>query len=76
MKNIKSFNEWINEEFATLGNVSGMGNVAAPTSTNIGSGDAWPALGEPSTSLGKTPKKSLRCNKCKQFKKKCTCKND
>lgn len=60
MEKIKGFKDWLSEEFATVGvspagNVAGMGNVAAPTSTATGSGDAWPAL-----LMGKKPRKRRR----------------
>jgi hypothetical protein len=36
MKHVKLF-----EEFATLGNTPGMGDVTPPTATSVGSGDSW-----------------------------------
>ena len=44
MKYILNFKEFLAEDFATLGNVSGMGDTIAPTPTFVGSGDAWPSL--------------------------------
>lgn len=51
---IKDFNTWLSEDFAAVGvapagNVSGMGPVVAPTADSVGSGDAWPSLGAPSS---------------------------
>ena len=73
MSKIKNFETWVNEDFAAVGvapagNVSGMGNVAPPSGTGVygstpGSGDAWPALGSPS---------SQACPECKR--KRCKCK--
>ena len=34
-----------NEDFAAVASTPGMGPVVAPTSTDVGSGDAWPSLG-------------------------------
>lgn len=52
--NVKDFSTWLKEDFAAVGvapagNVVGMGDVAAPTSTSTGSGDTWPSLGAPSS---------------------------
>lgn len=54
MTKIKNFDEFINEDdaFASVGsapsgNVSGMGDATPPTSTSVGSGDAWPSLFKP-----------------------------
>ena len=75
MKHIKEFETWVNEDFAAVGappagNVSGMGNVTPPTATSVGSGDAWPSLGAPSTQL---PSKKI-CPICKKKLKKGICK--
>jgi len=56
---IKLFNEWLNEDFAEVGSMPGMGDVTPPTSNTEGSGDCFPSLGEPSTS---TPNKVLKEN--------------
>ena len=71
MEKIKSFEQFIVEDFAAVGvapegNVSGMGDVTPPSASKVGSGDAWPALGKPSTQV---PVKL--CPDCK--KKKCIC---
>lgn len=55
-----NFEEWLVEEFAAVGsppagNVSGMGNVTAPSAINMGSGDAWPTLCVPYTAVGAPP---------------------
>lgn len=54
MGKFKTYDEFLSEDgaFASVGaapggNVSGMGDVAAPTSTTTGSGDAWPSLFKP-----------------------------
>ena len=60
MSLIKKFNEWVNEDFATVANTSGMGDVTPPTSTSNGSGDMWPSLGAPSIQIGYTKKKRKR----------------
>lgn len=49
---IKNFKNWLNEDFAQVGvapagNVVGMGDVVAPSSSGVGSGDAWPSLADP-----------------------------
>ena len=74
MKKLKSFEEFVNEDFAAVGappagNVSGMGAVTPPSSGSVGSGDAWPSLAEPATQ-----KPAKICDVCK--KKKCKCKKD
>jgi hypothetical protein len=60
-----------NEDFAAVGvapegNVSGMGPVVPPTATSVGSGDAWPSLGQPS-SLIKLKKKRKTKKRTKKF---------
>lgn len=60
MNLIKKYNDWISEEFATVANTAGMGDVTPPTSTTNGSGDTWPSLGAPSTQTGSTKKKRKR----------------
>lgn len=60
-----------NEDFAAVGvapegNVSGMGPVVPPTATSVGSGDAWPSLGQPS-SLVKLKKKRKTKKRTKKF---------
>jgi hypothetical protein len=65
MKNIKNFTQWLAEDFAQVGvapagNVSGMGDVVAPTSTEVGSGDAWPSLGAPYSLLKFRKKRKKR----------------
>lgn len=77
MEKTKTYQEWLNEEFAAVGappagNVSGMGPVVPPTSASIGSGDVWPSLGAPSTSA---PSKKI-CVVCKKSKKNCSCSNE
>lgn len=62
MKNLKNFEQWLKEDFAAVGvapegNVSGMGPVVAPTSTSVGSGDAWPAINFTKTRKKRKPKK-------------------
>ena len=71
MKNVKTFNEWLNEDFAMVGvppagNLgTGMGAVETPNDGKVGSGDQWPSLGAPATQI---------CTNCgKKFKKKCKC---
>jgi hypothetical protein len=66
MHRIVKFAKWLYEDagFAQVGsppagNVSGMGDVVAPTATSFGSGDAWPSLGAPS-SLAKLMRKKKR----------------
>ena len=75
MKYIKSFDQWINEDFAMVGtapggNVVGAGPVVAPTATQTGSGDQWPSLGAPSTK-----NTCLICGKKYNKKKRCKCKD-
>lgn len=48
-----------NEEFATVANVNGMGDVSAPISNTEGSGDSWPSLFKPFT-LAQSKKKKKR----------------
>jgi hypothetical protein len=72
MNRVKKFKEWLAEDFAAVGvppagNVSGMGPVTPPSSGGVGSGDAWPSLGDPATQVPATV-----CPNCK--KKKCKCK--
>lgn len=61
---LKSFNKWLNEDFAQVGappdgNMLGMGPVIAPNSGTEGSGDAWPSIGAPYSlvPLGKTTRR-------------------
>jgi len=58
---VKNFKDWIKEDFASLDSTTGMGDVLAPTSTSVGSGDVWPQL-------------SATCETCK--KTKCICKSN
>jgi hypothetical protein len=60
MNPIKKFDKWVNEDFATVANTPGMGDVTPPTSTSNGSGDTWPSLGAPSTQTGSAKKKKKR----------------
>jgi hypothetical protein len=66
--NVKDFSTWLKEDFAAVGvapagNVIGMGDVSAPTSTNTGSGDTWPSLGAPSSLAPLAYKKRKRRKK-------------
>jgi hypothetical protein len=72
MKRISKFREWLSEDvgFAQVGappagNVSGMGDVVAPTATNVGSGDTWQSLGAPS-SLAKLMRKRKKRKRAKR----------
>jgi hypothetical protein len=70
---IKKFTRWLSEDFAAVGvaptgNVSGMGPVVAPTADSVGSGDAWPTLGAPS-SLAPLAYKKRRKKRKKKVKK-------
>lgn len=56
----KDYNTFVNEDFATVGNVSGMGDVAAPTSDSVGSGDSWPSLFKPFSLFMKRKRKTKR----------------
>ena len=78
MKKIKTFNNWLAEDFAQVGvapegNLGGtMGNSVPPTVNSTGSGDMWPPLGAPYLLKKTKPKKSkLVCPKC--GKKRCDC---
>lgn len=81
MKNIKTFENWLVEDFASVGiapegTMGGtMGNPVAPTSSSVGSGDLWPTLGEPSSlvKLTKKKKSKLICPKCGKTKRRCKC---
>ncbi len=64
---MKNFEQWLKEDFATIGvapegNVSGMGPVVAPTSTSVGSGDAWPAINFTKTRKKRKPRKKKKIN--------------
>ena len=60
MKNLKNFDTWLSEDFATLGSVQGMGPVVAPTANAEGSGDAWPSLGAKPKKLRKFKRKKKK----------------
>jgi hypothetical protein len=67
---IKNFKNWVNEDFAQVGvapagNVVGMGDVAAPTSSSTGSGDAWPSLSDPYSLVPLKKKKKRKKKKRK-----------
>lgn len=69
---IKKFNNWLNEDFAQVGvapagNVVGMGDAIAPSSTNTGSGDSWPSLMAPFSLI---PLKKLKHKRKKRRSKK------
>jgi hypothetical protein len=73
---VKDFSTWLKEDFAAVGvapagNVIGMGDVSAPTSTNTGSGDAWPSLGAPSSlaplAYKKRKKREKKVKKAEEF---------
>ena len=68
---IKKFNDWLNEDFAQVGvapagNVVGMGDVIAPSSSNNGSGDSWPSLMTPFSLI---PLKKLKRKRKKRSKR-------
>lgn len=68
---IKKFNDWLNEDFAQVGvapagNVVGMGDVIAPSSSNSGSGDSWPSLMAPFSLI---PLKKLKRKRKKRSKR-------
>ena len=44
MNKFLSYNDFLTEDFTSVGSVSGMGDVAAPTTNTTGSGDSWPSL--------------------------------
>ena len=74
MKKLKKFKEWLSEDFAMAGNVQGMGNPAPPSSSNTGSGDTWPSLGQPASLI--PLKKNNTCSSCgRKFARRCKCKN-
>ena len=67
---IKKFKNWVNEDFAQVGsapagNVVGMGDVVAPTSSSTGSGDAWPSLADPYSLVPLKKKKKKKKKKRK-----------
>ena len=66
MNPIKKFDEWVNEDFATVANTPGMGAVTPPTSSSDGSGDTWPSLGAPSTQTGSAKKKKRKKRKSRK----------
>lgn len=73
MKKLKGFNQWVAEDFAMAGTVQGMGNPTPPSATNVGSGDVWPSLGDPSSLL--PLKKKNTCSSCgRKFARRCKCK--
>lgn len=66
----KSYEDWINEDFATVGappagNVEGMGSVVMPHGDANGSGDTWDS-----------PVKPKRCPECNELEKDCTCEEE
>jgi hypothetical protein len=67
MKNILLYEEFAQVAPSPGGNVSGMGPVVPPTSTSVGSGDAWPSLGEPS--IGAFPARKRSRKKRKKYVK-------
>ncbi len=74
-ESVLSFEEWMTEDFAQVGvapagNVQGMGNVVAPTSTSVGSGDAWPALLQPASLAPLAKSKKAKKKLLKRYKKK------